>query len=287
MMTILGTGILRTVGPPRYGRQDLGYSPGGAQDRFSWQSGNILVGNDPTAEAWEIITPPRGVRFTVAGWAVCTGGGLSGYTEPEGIPIVSGRPFSVHAGSAVRFRKRRYGQRTYLCFHPAPEVSGSVEPPRERGPFTQVASWAPDFGTLRVLTGPEFSYLVEPQELFAEVWITTSQMSDMGVRLQRPVPQKTMGIKTHPHGQMISSPVCDGTVQLSPHGPIVLLRERQTVGGYPRILTVIDPDVDMLAQYGPHQMIRFVPVSVEEAEEIACRQRKDLETLQQLRHRER
>ena len=40
--------------------------------------------------------------------------------------------------------------------------------------------------------------------------------------------------------EMISKHVTDGTIQLAPSGPIVLLRHRQTVGGYPRIANVIE-----------------------------------------------
>jgi allophanate hydrolase subunit 2 len=280
-MTILGSGLIQTAGPPQYGRQDLGYSPGGAQDRFSWRSGNILLGNDHDTPAWEIVSPPRGIQFTETGWAVLTGGAITGYIHPAGLTIVSGRPFSVSPGSAVRFGKRRTGQRTYLCFRPDPAGTKTAILPIDRGPFAAIASWAPDYGTVRVLEGPEYSTIVEPQELFERPWKTTSQMSGMGIRLQPTDSPSAPGIITRPLGSMISSPVCDGTVQLTPQGPIVLLRERQTVGGYPRILTVIDPDVDMLAQYGPDQLLRFIPITIEEAEEIAHRQHQDLENLKQ------
>ncbi|MDE4998803.1 hydrolase, partial [Francisella tularensis subsp. holarctica] len=65
--------------------------------------------------------------------------------------------------------------------------------------------------------------------------------------------------------EMISQPVTDGTIQLAPSGPLVLLRHRQTVGGYPCIAYVIEADISKLSQYTPGYKIRFNLVSLEEA----------------------
>ena len=65
--------------------------------------------------------------------------------------------------------------------------------------------------------------------------------------------------------EMISQPVTDGTIQLAPNGPIVLLRHRQTVGGYPRIANVIAADIKKLSQFVPNTKIKFKLVSLEEA----------------------
>ena len=78
---------------------------------------------------------------------------------------------------------------------------------------------------------------------------------------------------------MISAPVSDGTVQLPPQGPIVLLWHRQTVGGYPGIFNVVSADMDVLAQYGPEQVLRFREVSMEEAREAARRRRREIDAL--------
>jgi antagonist of KipI len=81
----------------------------------------------------------------------------------------------------------------------------------------------------------------------------------MGMRLESPV-TLTVELKN-----MISEAVTNGTVQVTPAGPIVLLKYRQTVGGYPRVFSVISADVDLLAQYVPGQKIRFRKISIEEA----------------------
>ena len=64
-------------------------------------------------------------------------------------------------------------------------------------------------------------------------------------------------LKLKNNHNMISSPVADGTVQMSPSGPIILLRDRQTIGGYPRIFNVISVDINRLAQLGPRDFIKF------------------------------
>jgi allophanate hydrolase subunit 2 len=78
---------------------------------------------------------------------------------------------------------------------------------------------------------------------------------------------------------MVSAPVNDGTVQLTPSGPIILLRQRQTVGGYPRVLNVISADVDLLGQYAPFQFLYFRLVSLKEAQHAARTKKEDLERL--------
>ena len=57
----------------------------------------------------------------------------------------------------------------------------------------------------------------------------------------------------------------NGTVQLTQSEPIILLKHRQTIGGYPRIFNVIYADVDLLGQYSPLQSIKFSEVSITKA----------------------
>lgn len=57
-------------------------------------------------------------------------------------------------------------------------------------------------------------------------------------------------------------------MQLSPGGPIVLMRHRQTVGGYPRVVNVIEPDISKLAQFAPGTKFRFKLIEPNEAFDI-------------------
>ena len=120
------------------------------------------------------------------------------------------------------------------------------------------SDWAPRLGELRVLPGPEFEEGVR-DGLTEAPWSVTSQSGGMGLVLAgRPL------ALAGAH-DLLSAPVQDGTVQATAGGLIALLRERGTIGGYPRVATVIDCDVDRLAQIVPGNPIRFRFVSQDEA----------------------
>lgn len=295
LVELRGPGIYAWKGAPRYGRQDMGYTPGGALDRFSWKTGQILLDLEDHP-ALEMIAPPRTVRFLEDSCFVLTGGGVEAELvadDPESgreggrasdagpaappaptVPVNHARVYAVRAGSELRFRRRRYGFRTYLSLRPSGEGTDHLEH-RARGSFEQIARWPDREGRIRVLPGPERSWLADPAAFLAAAWVTTNEMSDMGIRLDAaPLP----GLKP---GQLVSAPVCDGTIQMTPSGPIVLLRDRQTTGGYPRVFVVINADVDMLAQYGPGRRVRFREVLIGEAAAAAELQQADLMQLRE------
>jgi antagonist of KipI len=69
--------------------------------------------------------------------------------------------------------------------------------------------------------------------------------------------------------ELLSEAVAFGTVQLPPSGdPIVLMADRQTTGGYPRIGEVASVDLPLLAQLKPGDRIRFRPVALDEAQRL-------------------
>ena len=260
---LLRTGICESVTLPRYGRQDLGYSPGGAMDCFSLQRGNLMIGNPAAAPALEMIVPPE-IEFIAPGRFVLTGARHQARLRSEGSAqdVEHSRVYHVQAGDRLAFGKKQYGLRAYFCFR----VSLENEAPLAPGPslpFARVADWADPQGRIRVLPGPEYGCLENAQSLFDGFWKTTAQMDKMGIRLSGG-PRLICSLDN-----MISAAVADGTVQWTPDGPIILLRHRQTTGGYPRIFNVITADIDLLGQYGPNERIRFLQVGREEACEIA------------------
>lgn len=278
LLEIIGSGLVAWKGLPRFGRQDLGYSPGGAQDRFALYSGNILLRNDPVIPALEMLKPPRAVRFTRDCCFVITGGHLEAELSPGAgsgtRPVEHAGVCFAPAGSELRFRRRLYGLRTYLCCRPA-SPAALTQVGITRGPFPEVARWPDPGGRIRVLVGPEYAVLEDPAALFRTRWLVTRELNDMGIRLAG----DSAAIRLARREQLVSAPVCDGTIQMTPSGPIVLMRERQTTGGYPRVGVVITPDIDLLAQTGPGAHLRFLPVSRTRAGEIGAIQQHDLDTL--------
>lgn len=270
------SGLCHWRGAPRFGLQDVGFSPGGAQDLFSLRTGNILLGNDPDQAALELVYPPsiefvRPALFVLTGahWHLCLdlpGGGS--------LEVHPARTEFAPAGARLRFLGRTRGFRSYLCLRPCGDrqLAGALLH-RERGAFAEVFSWPDPLGKIRVLEGPEHCRLENPGDFTAQPWMTSLSSSDMGLRLEGGMELRAQ------NRSLISDVVADGTVQLSPTGPIVLLRHRQTVGGYPRIFNVISADVDLLAQLPPGRSLRFRQVELREAVGVAARKKAELEGL--------
>lgn len=113
--------------------------------------------------------------------------------------------------------------------------------------------------------GPQEDYFSKQGiEAFTSSEYTITPQSDrMGYRLQGPV------IEHRREADIISDATCLGSIQVPGHGlPIILLADRQTTGGYPKIATAISVDVYHLGQAKPGDTIRFFPISVTEAHKV-------------------
>ena len=276
MFKTIKQGLFKTVSLPSFGKQDVGITPGGAMDVFALQTGNVLLGNPDDAPALEILFPPT-LEFGEDCYFVLTGSAnwgskLSG-TGKETY-IRHGKVYLAKKGSVLSFGKKHYGFRTYLCYRAAGKAFLQSPEGRERGAFGDMAQWTNTEGYIRVVEGPEYSYLKDKELFLKTSWMISSKTSDMGMRLENPDAPLSVSL-----GNIVSEAVATGTVQLTPKGPIILLKNRQTVGGYPRIFNVISADTDMLGQYMPGQKLHFKKVPMEEAVNILRQQKDDIEKL--------
>ncbi len=264
-------GFCGTAGLPKYGRQHIGVSPGGAMDCFSLRRGNLMLGNPEGSDALEIVGPPE-IEILTAGRFVLTGGRLDAFLTRGGgrAAVEHSRVHEARPGDRLTFGDRRYGVYTYFCFRGG---EGGGPAPAEALPYAAVSGWADKDGRVRVLPGPEHRFLPQPGLFFLTQWRTTFKMDKMGIRLTGE-PGLACGM-----GNMVSGAVADGTVQLTNDGPIILLRHRQTTGGYPRIFNVISADIDLLGQFAPNQAIHFVQVTPEQAREFARQKEAALDKL--------
>lgn len=263
-------------GAPRYGHQDVGIAPGGALDRCALVTGNLLLGNPDQAEAVELLYPSQ-IRFLQPAHFALTGAHFrvtlalpGGAREPVEHAAVGFAP----AGARLEFGPRLRGFRGYLCV--APCSSGKADRKllkRRRGAFREVFSWPDPLGRIRLLAGPEQAWLADPGAFFRQHWQVTGEVSDMGLRLAG------SALPLARERNMVSDAVADGTVQLTPKGPIILLRHRQTVGGYPRIFNAISADLDLLAQCGPERLLRFRQVELAEALAVERLKQRELAAL--------
>jgi biotin-dependent carboxylase-like uncharacterized protein len=117
--------------------------------------------------------------------------------------------------------------------------------------------------TVRVVLGPQDDYFT-PEALnvfLGSDWLVTRDADRMGLRLDGPA-------LTHSKGaNIVSDGIAPGAIQVPGNGlPIVLLADRQTTGGYPKIATVISADLPALGRVTPGARLRFEQVSLEQAE---------------------
>ena len=265
---ITGQGMFEYVGPPQYGRQDIGLAPGGAMDRFAYLSGCRLTGS---VHAIEVLFPPK-FEFTRRTRCVLTGAHRDNMqlTSSTGTvtPLCHNTAFIASPGETLSMGKNTLGYRTYLCWNADENFDSSLQ---TLPVFRDICSWSDPDNCIRVTRGPEFNRLRNSEAFFMTHWRTTKEMSRMGIRLENS--NAKLEVESE---KMISGPVADGTIQLTPSGLIVLMRQRQTIGGYPRIFNVVEVDIDRLAQYPPGCDITFKLITENQARELLEKQRKAL-----------
>lgn len=264
-------GIHQFVCGADFSRLHQGFAPGGPQDRFSCRFANLLLGNEPDAGAIEFTLVPAAFEVTrdchlVVGGAECE-------ISVDGREVPQWTVLAVDAGSMIRINIGPNGCRVYVC------VAGGLNADLEwvgdglsaevgRRRSVDQFQWEPKLGSVRAMVGPEATETAIAQ-LVEQVWTVSPQSSSMGVRLQG-------AALTLPDFDIQSSPVQDGTVQATESGLIGLLRQRGTLGGYPRVATIIDCDVDRLAQFGPGNRLRFEIVDRVQAAKLCQQQALDL-----------
>jgi len=118
---------------------------------------------------------------------------------------------------------------------------------------------------IRFLPGvhwPEFSQA--SRQAFSESEFRISPQSDrMGYRLIGPA------LSMNQPRQMLSEAACFGTVQVPSGGEaIILMADRQTTGGYPKIAQIATVDLPALAQYAPGHALRFQRIELDEAQRL-------------------
>jgi biotin-dependent carboxylase-like uncharacterized protein len=117
-------------------------------------------------------------------------------------------------------------------------------------------------GVIRVVLGPQDDYFAPDQiaAFLAGSWLVSAKGDRMAYFLDGPVLSHCRGYN------IVSDGVAMGAIQVPGDGrPIVLMADRQPTGGYPKIATVIGPDIGRLAQARPGAAIRFKAVSIAEA----------------------
>ncbi|MCM2319396.1 MAG: biotin-dependent carboxyltransferase family protein [Pseudomonas sp.] len=297
-------GLLATLQDAgRFGVRHLGVGQGGGADWIAQRWANWLLGNALDAAVIEITL---GGFALVAEQDVCLalcGADLDARLDDA--PLTPWRSFVIRKGQRLSLNQARLGVRAYLAApggFQAPEVMHSCATVVREGlgglhgdgrpladgerlhwraaaspaPRALPAARIPDLASrapLQVVLGAQIGDFSGQSlfDAFDSEWKVDNRADRMGVRLCGPRLECR-------RGEMISEGIPLGAIQVPADGqPIVLLNDRQTIGGYPRLGALTPHAVARLAQCPPGTSLRLAPVGLE----IAQRQQRQLLALWQ------
>lgn len=267
--------------------QHHGLAVGGAADRHAFHWANKLLDNPAGAACLEILLGGFEARAEQDLWLAVTGAPCECRINGEpvepwashllrtGERIVLGRP----ASGLLSYLAVRGGWRTHQLFGSrsvvpreqfadlrplargdrlpvSTDVTGPTTPPR-RVP----ERFRPDYDSplvLRLVPGYQFDRFDtdDHQRIFRQPYRIDARSDRMGYRLQGPA------LTSGPDG-VISEGIALGSVQVPGDGqPIILLDDRQTIGGYAKLGTVAAADCSRLVQRPPGTDVRFAPAEL-------------------------
>jgi len=284
-LTIIQAGALSLLQDAgRYGYQDIGVTTGGPMDSHAFHWANRLLNNPDNSTQIEISMGVFKARFNSAtSFAVC---GAQSATTLNGQPIAIWSTHNAQVGDILEIGYASKGLRSYLAVgegfsvHHTLNSSSAVmrdklgglhqegEQLRNGDSISYIANLQPfnrkvpthfipeypnciEIGVLPTYQFDEFSRAAKNKFFNCEYTITPYS-NRMGYRLE--------GESIEPESKsFISEGIALGAIQIPSNGqPIILLNDRQTIGGYPKMSCVCNQDLSLLAQSAPGTKIRFV-----------------------------
>lgn len=261
----------------RFGYQKYGVPQSGVMDRYAMRLCNMILGNPQDAAVMEITFKGPQLKFNAPALICVSGANLS--------PQLNERPFSLNAiiqvaeGDILSFGNRRSGFRAYLG------IEGGFQSEKIMGSRSWYEGLTSDFRLkkgmrlsyhphktassdthshikidreyldsteIKAYPGPEFAKLSHKQQddLFRNSFRIDKSSNRMAIQLEEDFQNRLEPITT--------GPVIPGTVQLTPSGKlIILMKDCQTTGGYPRVLQLSERGQQVLAQKMPGCKIKF------------------------------
>ena len=267
MFRVLDTGFFTTIQDAgRFGFRDIGVPVSGYMDAKSAEIANSLLENDLDDAVLEITMTGPKLEFEAPTFIALGGAEMSAELNEQ--PIGNYEVHRVNTGDIISFGKLHSGFRTYLA------MKGGIRSKKvlnsrsyfksitkkdrilkneefEFGTFTdfepKISQFKPEpiyrEHQLQVERGPEFELLDEAarKDLFDKTFTIAKEYNRMAYQLE----EKLIAHKN----SMITSANLPGTVQLTPAGKlIILMRDGQTTGGYPRILQLGETAISVLSQ---------------------------------------
>jgi len=273
----------------RVGVNDIGLTQSGAMDELSFGYANLLVGNPFNTPVIEIAL--GGLVLHVKGRVSIAITGADMAPTCNAKPLALWETHTLSEGDVLSFAFATSGHFAYLS------IAGGLQTPLCYGSFSTSIKeglggiegrklvkedgilsrgtvltdkrrlqkrFIPTFSqsiTLRVLKGYQEALFDEgvQKTFFTTPYVYKGEGDRMGYRIS--------GEKVIPLASgILSEAICYGAIQVPSHGePIILLKERQTIGGYPKIGSVIGVDCFKLAQLQAGGEVRFEAISLEKA----------------------
>lgn len=289
VLTVTRAGPLVTVQDGgRPGLMRFGVPASGAMDRLAMAAANVAIGNSADAPCIEVSTGGLALQVEGAPITFALAGGDFG-ADLSGRRVAAWQASRLRAGDRLTLRPGRWGNWCYLAFagelrlhewlgsqstHSQsglgggalqPGMSLRIDAPQSR-PDREGAFPCPVLARarhlLQVVPGPQ-DRMFPPHamtELLSARWTVSPAHDRMGLRLDGPP------IPPHARLDMPSGPVLRGSIQVAGDGvPTVLMADHQSTGGYPRIATVIDADLDGLSRLRPREALGFQAITPEQA----------------------
>lgn len=277
MVKVIKSGFYSTIQDfGRIGYQHLGVPYSGVMDCYSASIGNAILGNNKYAAVIEMTMVGATLQFNCNTNICITGADMSPKINSNAIKLC--KAISVKSGDVLSFGKANYGFRSYLA------VSGGFKAEvvmKSRSMYKGITNafvlkkndGLPISSTtlsisknasikvtknhftskiIEVFKGPEFAFLSNEQQekMLSKSFTISKENNRMAYQLNESLANNLQPI--------ITSSVLPGTVQLTPSGKlIILMKDCQTTGGYPRILQLKEGSVDILAQKFTGQSISF------------------------------
>ncbi|GIO26459.1 biotin-dependent carboxyltransferase family protein [Ornithinibacillus bavariensis] len=289
----------------RKGYQRFGIPVSGAMDSYAMQLGNILVGNRRNEACLEVaLIGPELVAKTQLTIAI-TGANFTPKINDIPVPMYS--TIRMNEGDSLSFGKHQSGLFAYIAvaggvgslsyFHSkSTDIQSGLGrelwrddtvlglPIKRKQRIRLHPKFIPTISTelkLGVLEGPHTAFFSNKirEKFFQTEFIVLPNSNRMGYRLS-----SSNVILEEELPNIWSDAVPLGGIQILPNGDaIVLMSDRQTVGGYPRIGAVMTTDIPKLSQLIPNGKLRFYPVTIEEAQARYRQREQILSTLETFR----
>lgn len=257
-------------------------------DRVSLAVANCLTGSSRDSAAIEV--GPLGATFTARDGAVRIAlTGAARVAEIAGLALPLNQTALIAEGETLKLGPVRNGVFSYLAVEGGirgEPVFGSLSVnaranignpyPRALREGDEIAvgsatlaphEWQLDppetsKGPIRVVMGPQDDEFGDARDVFiGSEWVISAASDRMGYRLEGPKIGHAKGYN------IVSDGTVDGSVQVPGSGnPIVLMKDRGTTGGYPKIATVISADLGRFAQLPAGSKMRFAAISINDAQ---------------------